>query len=129
LGWSIDLTAEHNDIVGCLAWEVHLTRSDAAPEGLTLAAWAHAIAARSSGLLEKLAVLEIDPTRDEALLRSDSPTRKGERAAYYELKLVGLAQATLKRFEANRVQGGPREQVAFAVTHEALTKLINDIVG
>jgi hypothetical protein len=86
------------------------------------------VALRATGLLEPLRVIEVDAGRNEAVLRSTAPARKGERVAYYEVRLYGLDRAVVHRFTAERTQSG-REQVAFALTHEVLAKLAGDIAG
>ncbi len=128
-GWTVGLAADHTDTLGCLVWELTLTREADAPAGLTLKAWAEGIAGRVSGLMEDLKVVEVDETRQEALLRSDGPTTKGDEVLYYEVHLTGLSRATVRRFRANRPAGTRREQVAFALTHEVLAKLAGDIAG
>src|SRR4051812_41708398 len=80
-GWTVHLAADHNDVVGSLVWELTLTRDAAAPAGLTLKAWAERIAATASGLREDLKLIEVDDARPEAVLRSDSPTKRGEAAS------------------------------------------------
>jgi hypothetical protein len=127
-GWSVQLTADKADSLSCLAWELSMVRTGGAPEGLTLRAWAEAVAKRATGLLEPLRLLEVDDARGEAVLRSESPAKKGERLAYYEVRLSGLDRATVRRFTASRAESG-REQVAFALTHEVLAKLAGDIAG
>ena len=126
-GWTVHLTADHNDAIATLAWELTVSRMNDAPEKVTVRSWAERIAARSSGLLEKLKLLESDAARNEAFLRSDSPSAKGDLVAYYEVHLLGTNSATVRRYQANKKLGTPREQVAFAVTHEALAKLVGDI--
>ena len=127
-GWTVHLTADRADSLSCLAWELTLARTGEAPEGLTLRTWASAIADRVSGLMEPLKLLEVDDTRGEAILRSDEPTKKGERVSYYEVRLTGLTQAVVRRFTATRTTSG-REQVPFALTHETLAKLAGDVAG
>jgi hypothetical protein len=127
-GWSVRLAADRADSVGCLVWELALTRTAEPPAGLTLASWAAGIAGRAGGLMEDLKVVEVDATRDEALLRSDEPTARGDDRLYYEVLLNGLTRATVRRYKGSRV-GGRREQVAFALTHEVLAKLAGDIAG
>jgi hypothetical protein len=127
-GWTAHLTADKADSLSCLVWELTLARTGAAPEGLTLKAWAESVAKRATGLLEPLRVLEVDDVRSEALLRSDSPARKGGRVAYYEVKLFGTDRAVVRRFAASRTEGG-RDQVAYGLTHEVLAKLAGDIAG
>lgn len=127
-GWSVRLAADRADSVGCLVWEFSLIRTSEPPAALTLAGWAAAIAARVGGLMEDLKVIEVDTTRDEALLRSDDPTPRGDDRLYYEVHLSGLTRAAVRRYKGNRT-AGRREQVAFALTHEVLAKLAGDIAG
>src|SRR5688572_3204440 len=100
-GWTVHLAADHNDVVGCLAWELTLARTGPAPDGLTLKGWAAGIADRVSGLMEDVKLIEADDDRREAILRSDDPTRKGGLAYYYEVRLYGLTRATVRRYAAN----------------------------
>ena len=126
-GWAAHLTADKADTLSCLVWELAVARTGEPPAGLTLRAWADGVAGRVTGLLEPLKVLEVDDTRGEALLRSESPAAKGERLAYYEVRLFDRSRAEVRRFAATRAGG--REQVAFALTHEVLAKLAGDIAG
>lgn len=128
-GWNVHLTADHNDVVGSLVWELTVSRVADPPAGLTQKAWAGRIADRVSGLMEDLKVVEVDDTRAEAVLRSDSPTRKGGLAFYYEVRLHGLTRAVVRRYQADTAAGTRRDQVAFPLTHEALAKLAADIAG
>jgi hypothetical protein len=126
-GWAVHLTADRNDSLACLAWELSLA-SVGEPPARTLKAWAAAIEQNTSGLMEDLRVLEIDADRDEAQLRSDAPTRRGPIAAYFEVTLHGPEKAVLRRYEADTARGAKRQQVPFAMTHELLAKLISDLV-
>jgi hypothetical protein len=128
-GWTVHLAAHHNDVVGSLVWELTLTRTADAPASLTLMTWATSIADRVSGLMEDVKVIEVDEDRQEAFLRSETPSRKGELALYYEIRLHGLSRAVVRRFQADRAASGHREQIAFPLTHEALAKLVGDIAG
>lgn len=127
-GWAVQVAADKVDSLSCLFWETTLMRTADAPAGLTLATWAAAVADRVGGLLEPLKVLEVDPTRDEAVLRSEAPATRGELLAYYEVRLHGLTRAVVRRYAATKAAPG-REQLAFALTHEALAKLVGDIAG
>jgi hypothetical protein len=127
-GWAVQLTTDKADSLSCLVWELSLTRTGAAPEGLTLKAWAEGVARRVTGLLEPLKLLEVDAARAEAVLRSEAPAKKGEQLAYYEVRLYGTDRATVRRFQASRTASA-RDQVAFALTHEVLAKLAGDIAG
>jgi hypothetical protein len=125
-GWTVRLTADKTDTLSCLVWELSLTRTAEPPSNLTLKAWATRIAERVTGLLEPLAVHELDETSQEAILRSVRPARKGEDLSYYEVKLSGLADASVRRFAASKVESG-RTQIAYALTHETIAKLSADI--
>lgn len=127
-GWSVQLTADKTDALAVLVWELTLARTGEAPAGRALKEWAERTAARVVGLLEPLKVLEVDAARGEALLRSSAPAKKGEQVAYYEVKLFGNGRAEVRRFTADRTTSG-RTQVAFALTHEVLAKLVDDITG
>jgi hypothetical protein len=127
-GWNIHLSADRADSLSCLVWELTLTRTAAAPAGLTLKAWAEGIASRTRGLREDLKVYEIDEPANVAVLRSDAPSARGEALAYYEVKLRGTDRAVVRRFTSSKVKPG-REQVAFALTHEVLAHLVEDIAS
>lgn len=125
-GWTVHLAADKADTLSCLVWELTLVRTGDAPAGQTLKAWATAVADRVTGLMESLKLYEVDETRQEAILRSETPAKKGDRRAYYEVRLHGLTRAVVRRFAAT---AHGREQVAFATTHEVLAKLAGDIAG
>jgi hypothetical protein len=124
-GWSVTLTADRADQLGCLIWELVLRKSS--PAALSLEEWAPRVADRATGLLETMKVVEIDASRGEALLRSESPAHRDEQVAYYEVILGIMGRATLRRFTAPRNGSGKREQTAFALTHEAAAKLAFDL--
>lgn len=129
-GWHVAVTADRQDQVGCVGWEVALRRTTAVPAkdaAAALHAWADRAAGRVKGLLEPLAVVEVDPTRGEAMLRSNEPTRRGEALAYYEVLLKGAREATVRRFLGGT--GQRREQVPFALTHEVLARLAADLTA
>jgi hypothetical protein len=126
-GWQLRLTADRVDTVGALLWEVNLHRLTPADGAESLKAAAGRIAGRATGLLEPLRLDEVDLPRNVARLRSTEPARRGEQASYYEVLLTGPDQVTVRRYQAGA--GGKREQVAFALTHEALAKLVNDLTA
>jgi hypothetical protein len=78
--------------------------------------------------MEDLKLYEVDTTRNEAVLRSEAPSKKGEKLAYYEIVLSGVNAGVVRRFTASKAIPG-REQVAFALTHEVLARLAGDIGG
>ncbi|MCE9564714.1 MAG: hypothetical protein K8U57_21995 [Planctomycetes bacterium] len=127
-GWTVQIAADKADSMSCLVWELTLTRTADVPAGTTLTTWASAIANRVSGLMEPLKVHEVDQPRGEAVLRSVAPAKKGEALAYYEVRLPSLTTAVVRRYTASKTVSG-RDQVAFALTHEAIAKLVGDIAG
>jgi hypothetical protein len=112
-----------------MLWEVALGRTGVVPAGLTLRSWAEQAAKRVTGLLEPLAVYEIDDARGEAILRSQAPTQRAGHLGYYEVLLRGTASAMLRRYSARHQPGSHRQQVAFALTHEALAKVADDLTA
>jgi hypothetical protein len=125
-GWSVALTADRSDVLGCLVWELTVRRSGEPLAGQTLRSWAERTAGRVVGLLEPLKVHEIDAERNQGLLRSAAPAQRGEQLFYYEVLLAGCSSATVRRYQASH-DGSPREQTAFALTHEALAKFVADL--
>jgi hypothetical protein len=127
-GWALALTADRHDELGSLVWELLLSRAAApSPADNSLAAWADRAAGRVTGLTEPLKVLEVDVVKNEALLRSEEPSHRAEKVLYYEVLLRGTNSASLRRFQAVPGGSGKREQVAFALTNEALAKLVADL--
>ncbi len=122
---SLTLTADRREELGCLVWELGVRR--AAPAGETLQSWADRIAQRVSGLLEPLKVVEIDAVRQEGILRSTQPQARDEDVLYNEVHLKGTRHAVLRRYQAQIT--GRRQQIAFALTHEAIAKLADDLAA
>jgi hypothetical protein len=132
-GWRVAVAAEQCDSVGCRIWELSLTRTrDRAADHLgELRAWADRLGARATGLMEPLRLLELDPAQEVALLRSQAPAKRGEALFYYEVTLTvrSKGEANVRRYQATRDGNSRREQVPFALTHEALAKLAQDIAA
>lgn len=124
-GWAVGLTAERADGTGCQVWELTVQRQAPA----SLPAWAGSLALRVTGLLEPLRVHEVDAGRGEALLRSQQPTSRAEQLHYYEVLLQASGKATVRRYQASHQLGEHRKQTAFALTHEALAKLAEDLAA
>jgi hypothetical protein len=130
-GWTLTLTADRAESVGCLATELTVWRQPAGRpvEAAALTQWAVRAARRVTGLLEPLKLVEVDVTRSEALLRSERPVVRGEAVQYYELLLRGEHAATLRRYQAPRTGPGKRRAVPFALTHETIAKLAADLTA
>ena len=95
-----------------------------------LKSWASGLCGRITYLLESLSPLEFDVLGQEILIRSSTPDASTGAPRYYEVQLSsqGNGRFSLRRFEADRVQGG-RTRVPLRLTHEQLAKLVNDLVA
>jgi hypothetical protein len=127
--WALAVTADAADIVGCRLWELTLRRTGNAPLNTDLKKRAEAVAARVTGLMEPLRVIEVDEPRGVALVRSASPTVRGEIVSYYELLLNADQSITMRRFEGPHGEEKRRLQIAFALTGDSLAKLVSDLTA
>src|SRR5207253_256627 len=128
-GWSVALVADKADALSCQLWSFTLEKLPA-PKALDeaeLRQRAQAVAAKVTGLMEPLRVIEVDSQRGEALLRSESPNLRNEKRSHYELGLTAARRATLRRFQAPSDPTGKRQQVGFTLTHEVLGNLVEDL--
>lgn len=123
--WSLALSADRVESLGCLVWELSLTRSSDDEHDLSDAA--ERFAGRAVGLLEPLTVHEVDRGLGEAILRSVSPVCDGESVFYYEACLNSSDRLVLRRYRASVQPGQRREQVAFPLTHEAVARLVDGL--
>jgi hypothetical protein len=126
-GWRAAVTAECVDVVGCRLWEVSLRREAEAP-AVDLKTRAEQVCQRVTGLLEPLCLVEVDGPRDTALLRSEQPGQLGGERFYYEVLLDGNGAATVRRYQTPCQDEPRRRQVGFTLTHEALAKLVRDLI-
>src|SRR5262245_51864648 len=101
-GWTVSITADRHDDLSTVVWEMTMRRLTSTGEG-ALESWANRVVSQATGLLEPLKVVEIDVQRNEALLRSKEPTRRGQDLFYYELLLKGNREATVRRYRASEV--------------------------
>ena len=127
-GWTVRLSAECVEQVGSRLTELSLARANPL-EGVDLKTRAQGIAARITGLLEPLHLIEVDPLAASALLRSDNPSKRGDDLHYYELLLRRDGGASLKRYQASQQPGNRRQAVPFSLTHESLGKLVGDLTA
>jgi hypothetical protein len=128
-GWSVTVAADKAESLSCALNELSLERAGAVKEELR--AWANRVAEEATGLLEPLAVIEVDLPRGQALLRSETPTVQADTAHYYELELTRgqRSSATLRRYVGDKVGTEKREAAPFVLTHDAIVKLVTDILG
>lgn len=124
-GWTISFAVEKADELSCQLSEVTCER--AAVKEPDLKSWANALAQHVTGLMEPLKVVEIDEHRNEAILRSEEPTTRGNRRAHFELKLHGNCRAVLTRYAAEAAPAAQRKSIAFVLTRESLSKLVDDL--
>ena len=124
--WSIAVTADYADVVGCRLWDVTLRRTTEAPP-VDLKARAEQICQRVTGLMEPLRLVEVDAPRRVALLRSEQPGQLGEERFYYEVLLEGDGGSVVRRYQTPHAGEPRRQQVAFTLTHEAIAKLVRDL--
>jgi hypothetical protein len=128
-GWTASITADRHDDLGSAIWEMTLRRRRALTRSTDdLKNWAHRAAVRVTGLLEPLQVVEVDTLRDEALLRSSQPRKRGMGLYYYEALFKGVNEVYVRRYQGRR-EGGRREQVAFTLTHETLAQFAADLIA
>lgn len=123
-GWRVDLQADAVESLGGRYSEVTLTRTAPATP-VPVKEQGERIAARVTGLLEPLRLVEVDGGRDLAQLRSDAPARRGEELCYYEVLRQGDGTTSVRRYQ--QLPGAKRQAVAFTLTHEALAKLVRDL--
>jgi hypothetical protein len=126
-GWIVEVTADRVETVGARLWEVALRRSAPLSGPASLAEQAGEIAARVTGLLEPLRLVEVDAGLDLAQLRSDAPAARGEELSYYEVVRQGDGTTHVRRYLQG--PGGKRQQVAFTLTLDALGKLVADLAS
>lgn len=102
-----------------------LARTEWSPEDLK--AWADRIASRVTYLMEPLVVLEHDKVGGEVELRSQTPTARGDRRTYFEVRLNRHGAMTLSRIAVDEVSRR-RQQATCQMTREVLERLTDDLV-
>lgn len=117
------------DSMSCAVHELRLNvPSLTAADFDVLKAWAAALASRVTYLLENIGPLEFDPDSGTVLIRSTTPSAKGDGKSFYEILLQSQSAGhfTLRRFESVKGQHG-RTQVNMHLTHEVLKTLVDDL--
>jgi hypothetical protein len=126
--WSVVLKADRAEELGCRLQEMTVQR--ATPLELPeLQDWAQQICERTVALLDELKVHEIDTQRQEALLRSATPTQREGKSLYYEVHLKSSGSANLRRYQASREERAHRDAVPFAATYETVARVIQSLTG
>lgn len=96
----------------------------------TLKKWATGLCRRVTYLLETLGPLEFDAQGNQVLIRSTQPDKTAGTTKYYQVILSthGSGRFTLCRF-CNDPASGKTFPVPLQLTHEQLSKLVNDLVA
>lgn len=97
----------------------------------TLKKWANELCRRVTYLLENLGPLEFDAQGNQVLIRSTPPDQSAAGSTkYYEVMLssLGSGRFSLRRYR-NDQTGNGRLPVPLQLTHEQLSKLVNDLVA
>ncbi|MGH7171918.1 MAG: hypothetical protein ACRELG_16710, partial [Gemmataceae bacterium] len=127
--WNVAVTAECVDVVGSRLWELSLRRTAEEAPTVELPTRAKRVCERVTGLLEPLRLVEVDAPRQLALLRSEQPGQLGDARFYYEVLLNGDGGASVRRYQTPNAGEPRRRQVGFTLTHEALAKLVRDLIA
>ena len=97
----------------------------------TMKKWANDLCRRVTYLLENLGPLEFDAQGNQVLIRSTPPDKGAAGSTkYYEVMLSshGSGRFSLRRYRNDSSTSG-RVPVPLQVTHEQLSKLVNDLVA
>jgi hypothetical protein len=127
---SVDLIAVESLGVSCEELRLDIPSLGAATLD-TLKKWANDLCRRVTYLLENIGPLEFDAQGNQVLIRSAPPDKSGAGTMkYYEVMLSshGTGHFSLRRFQ-NDSTGAGRVPVSMQVTHEQLSKLVNDLVA
>jgi hypothetical protein len=79
-------------------------------------------------LPERLALVEHDPARTGALMRSESPRWTGQDRAYFELRVERNREASFRRFR-QPPGSEEREAVPFLLDRTTLARLADDLMS
>jgi hypothetical protein len=79
-------------------------------------------------LAESLVLVEHDPTRTGALMRSASPHQTGAHRDYFELRVERNRDASLRRFR-QPPGGGERAVLPVLLDRDTLARLIDDLLS
>ncbi len=117
------------DSLSCSVEELRLSVPSLSQSGLdTLKKWAESLCQRVTYLLENIGPLEFDQNGKQVLIRSTPPNKHPSGTKFYEILLQARSGGNfvLRRFSAVQGRSG-RDQVDMQMTHEVLTKLVDDL--
>ena len=93
----------------------------------SLKAWGDRIAARVNYLMEPLVVLEHDALAGQVEIRSHAPTTRGDRRAFYEIRILNAGALRFERVSFDE-STRRRASVDCMMTREVLERLVDDII-
>src|SRR5437763_15785177 len=85
-GWNVSLHPEASDAIGASLHELSAERTGP-PSAGDVRSWADRVTRKATGLLEPLALHELDAAKGVAILRSATPTPKDVGVHYTEVEL------------------------------------------
>lgn len=94
----------------------------------SLRAWADRVANRVTYLMEPLVLLELDDEGGVAELRSQTPTARDGRRAFYEVRLNRQGTLRLRRLAFDE-EDRRRQETPFQLSREVLERLADDLVA
>jgi hypothetical protein len=124
----VSLALELTSPVGVRCHNMEMTIPASEPRSLAnLREWANRFVAKATYLMEPLAVVEADASAGEVLVRSNGPTSRGGRRAFYEARFTSSGDFRLSRVSFDEVTRR-RDPEAFSLTREALERVVDDLV-
>ena len=111
------------DRFGCQIESLHLHRLGPPDENLSTRA--HHLTDQATYLFENLHLVECEPERERALVRSATVQNSGDSVGYYEADMHG-DEVDFARFARNRRERR-REKIPFVLTKEAMARLVDDL--
>ena len=123
--WTVTLTVEKHDQWSCLLTGIQGQHES--PATFDWKTWANGVADRVRSLGDPLKLLEVDGHQGASLLRSEKPHVQGKISSYHELTGRNDGSFQLRRFQGSLDASRQREKVAFAITYESLTRLVQEL--
>src|SRR4051812_46827306 len=116
------------DAIGCSFQTLGLSTSRLADTSLEdLKTISDALISRLPYLLDPIGIIEADPDRCSAQMRSNPPQKGEDETSYYELMVRRGGDITLSRY--TKKSGQLRQIIPANVTREVLTRLADDFVA
>lgn len=126
----VDVEFAAVDSMSCAVREIRLRVPSLVDAGAdVLERWADAISQRVTYLLEGVGPLEVDEENAQVLVRSTPPDKQADGTTFYEIFLASQSNGnfSLRRYRAQKGTPG-RDQVDIQLTHQVLTRLVDDLV-